>query len=249
MAENFHRYEVMRDAGADPLAVYRAAKDDDLDGMTCIRLLRTVFSLPLREALKVSTTAECMAADRLAGRLDRHREQSDAPSEASLGVLIPCDFDSMDRFPLRWRWTDPKWNKLPAERLEKIRPLIASRAREINERGMAFYHALERRQDLFSQILEHDDSGSVSPEAVKLWLRSLPAVEEQSVLVHWDQETAVLTNWATFCEYWDDFCYPMSDVVIWPITEEWALRYHRAERLTFGLRRKPMDTRQTHDSD
>ena len=60
--------------------------------------------------------------------------------------------------------------------------------------------------------------------------------EDQAILVHWLQDVAAVTDWATFCEYWDDFCYPMSDVVIWPLPGEWALLYHHEEQFTFGVR-------------
>jgi hypothetical protein len=236
MAEDFHRYEAMRDAGADPQAVYLAAKEAGLDGVTCIRLLRAVFSLPLREAVEVSDATESAAADRLASSLERHQGRSDAPSAAMMGNLSASDFQSMDQFPLKWRWTDPRWNELPPERLLRIRPLVASKAKEIHGRGMAFFHALKRRRDLFSHISEHDDSGSVGPETARQWLSGLPAAEGPAVLVYWDLGTAAVTDWATFCEYWDDFCYPMSDVIVWPITEEWALHYHHDERFTFGAR-------------
>src|SRR5262249_33656616 len=142
-------------------AAYEAAKDDGLDWITCIRLLRAVFSLPLREAVEVGATAEGAAADRLAGSLETPQEQSDAPSVTMMVNLDASDFQPMDRFSLRWRWTDPRWNELTPERLSRIRPLVASKAKEIHGRSMALFHALERRRDLFSQISEHDDHGSV----------------------------------------------------------------------------------------
>jgi len=55
------------------------------------------------------------------------------------------------------------------------------------------------------------------------------------VLVHWGPETAVLADWATFCDYWDDFCYPLADVVVWPSTEDWGLHYRSDEWFVFGV--------------
>src|SRR5262245_4064920 len=160
MAEDFRRYEAMRDAGADPQAVYQAAQRDGLDGIALIRLLRAVFSLTLREAVDVRNAVEQAAAKRLAVSLGQHRGESVAPSARLLEHLHASDFQSMDQFPLRWRWTDPKWNELPPERLSRILPLTASKAKEFHERGMAFFHALNLRHDLFSQISKHDDTAS-----------------------------------------------------------------------------------------
>jgi hypothetical protein len=50
----FAKYQQMRSAGATPEAIYRAAKDDGLDAVTLIRLVRAVCGLSLAEAKRVS---------------------------------------------------------------------------------------------------------------------------------------------------------------------------------------------------
>jgi hypothetical protein len=235
MGQDFRRYEAMRDAGADPQAVYQAAQHECLDGITLIRLLRAVFSLSLREAVDVRYAVEHAAAERLASRLVQNRGEQAGPPPGRLEYLTASDFQSMDQFPLRWRWTDPKWNELPPGRLSRILPLTASKARAFYERELALFHALNLRRDRFSRILEHDDTASVDPATARHWLRSLPVPEGQSVLVLWDRETAALVDWRTFCEYWDDFCYPMSDVIVSPSTDDWVLHYRSDERFVFGM--------------
>lgn len=224
MADDFRRYEAMRDAGAGPRAACEAAKRDGLDAIGCIRALRMVFSLTSREVAEVVAAVGEAEADRLAGNLPGAPPPED-----------PCedDFLPMDRFPLGWRWADPRWNELPPERLSRIRPLAASKAEEICGRGRAL--SLERRRDLFSRLAEYDDSGSAGPEPARAWLRGLPAAEARDVFVRWGREEAAVTDWGTFCAFWDDFCYPMSDVVVRPVAGGWALHYGRNERFTFGV--------------
>lgn len=37
------------------------------------------------------------------------------------------DFRAIDLFPLKWRWTDSRWNKLPDDVLKSIQPLTELR--------------------------------------------------------------------------------------------------------------------------
>ena len=50
----FDIYQTMKLQGADALAAYSAAKVAGLDQITSIRMLRTVYSLSLEEAKKIS---------------------------------------------------------------------------------------------------------------------------------------------------------------------------------------------------
>jgi hypothetical protein len=68
--DNFSKYESMRDKGASPKEVYRAAKADSLDPITVLRLLRRVFSLSLSQAKEVTVIAEG-----LANSLEEHQEK------------------------------------------------------------------------------------------------------------------------------------------------------------------------------
>jgi hypothetical protein len=115
-------------------------------------LLRAVFSRTLREVVKVSDAADTAGADRLVANVDGEMEGSDASSLEAMEPLDVCDFQPKEQFPLKWRWTDPKWNELPPEKLSRIRPLAAIKATEIHSRAMALLQGLALRRDLFSQI-------------------------------------------------------------------------------------------------
>jgi len=55
--DDFNKYHQMHSAGSSPGEVYRIAKADGADEITCIRLLRQVFSLSLVEAKTVIVEA------------------------------------------------------------------------------------------------------------------------------------------------------------------------------------------------
>lgn len=54
----FDKYAALFGQGQDPQVIYRAAKADGLDGITCIRLLRHICGLSLVEAKRVIVTAD-----------------------------------------------------------------------------------------------------------------------------------------------------------------------------------------------
>jgi hypothetical protein len=66
----FPQYEAMRDEGASAHDLYRKARADGHDDITCIRMLRAVFGFSLREAKEVLIVASGTAAS-----LDEHEER------------------------------------------------------------------------------------------------------------------------------------------------------------------------------
>ena len=39
------------------------------------------------------------------------------------------DFRTLDEFPIKWRWTDSRWIKLPEAALKNIQPFTDKKAR------------------------------------------------------------------------------------------------------------------------
>ena len=62
MTDDFLRYESMRNAGTGPEAVYLEAVKNGVDSITCIRLIRAVYSLSPRQAKEVMVRAEGCAS-------------------------------------------------------------------------------------------------------------------------------------------------------------------------------------------
>ncbi len=147
------------------------------------------------------------------------------------------DYCSIDSFPLKWRWTDSRWNKLPDNKLSKIQPLTETKARELFQHSKQFYNfETWLAESLFENIEQINASGEV--EEIQRWLFAHSPDSDQTVIVSWDERLAVLVEWKVFCEYWNDFCYPASDnIAIFPFSEEWTLLYMHEEYFTFGKRR------------
>lgn len=151
-----------------------------------------------------------------------------------MNFLEPSSFRELDDFPLKWRWTDEKWDVLPDDAVILIRPYTDLRAREILELSLKFGNAEGLFQSRFDKVEQFD--ASVDPAKVTEWLQRSTLGQKQQVVVSWDHHLAVLVDCSVFCEYWDDFCYPSSDdVAIFPIDMKWVLFYFHNEYFEFGM--------------
>lgn len=149
--------------------------------------------------------------------------------------LVEQDYIPLETFRLIWRWTDPRWNVLPQDALNDIRPLTESKAAEIHTRTLAFHPDTgftPGRYELADQLETSDKNVA----QVGNWLRSQVPELAESIVLSWNQEDALVTTAATFCDFWDDFCYPASDdIVISPLSEAWMLVWWHEEVFFFGV--------------
>ncbi len=77
----------------------------------------------------------------------------------------------------------------------------------------------------------------LEPSIASTWLMAMQPNQDQMVVLSWDKDAALRTNWGVFVAYWPEFCYPASDdLVVFPETEEWALLYYHEEEFHFGRR-------------
>jgi hypothetical protein len=69
MSDDFTKYELMKRSGSSPTQVYLESVRDNVDNITRIRLIRSVFSLSMREYKEVWVRAEGIAES-----LEQHEE-------------------------------------------------------------------------------------------------------------------------------------------------------------------------------
>ncbi len=153
-----------------------------------------------------------------------------------ISSLTEDDFLPFEEFPLRWRFTEERYNRLPPEDLVLIRPLSKHRATEFCQYSMKYDSNASLQESEFNSIESFTVSNN--EEETRNWLRARPVNFNTQVVVSWDHTNCVITLWRVFCEYWDDFCYPGSDdVSVWSPEEDWCLNYHHYEVLSYGTRR------------
>jgi hypothetical protein len=136
------------------------------------------------------------------------------------------DFVSLELFELNWRFTPDDTGAFSPDLLARIRPLTSERAADF----AAFARSQCEEANQFGQTFPSDGEADVVRER----LRALPPRSSESVLVSWDAQTALVTDWAVFVTLWDDFCYRSSDdVTIWPLDHSWVLCYRHYDIFQF----------------
>ncbi len=135
--------------------------------------------------------------------------------------FLDDDFQAMEAFPLKRRWTDFRYNVLPPEALAAILPFSPQRAKELDAWSSAFLDLSKAPGKLvlsggaLACVQRMGTSAEDAPVSYCLTQRGVHG--NPWVIVSWTEDWAVLTQWRVFAQYWDDFCYPMSDdIVIWP---------------------------------
>jgi len=144
------------------------------------------------------------------------------------------DLRLLEEFQLKWRWTDAKWNKLPPTIIQQINPLAKEKASEIVKIHNQYFLADGLDSESFEEI-KSIKADTTDSSAIQNRLKNKVFDESLLIVVSWTEDLAVRTTWSTFCDYWDDFCYPASDdVSISPIDLSWLLFYHHEEYFDFG---------------
>jgi hypothetical protein len=145
-------------------------------------------------------------------------------------TLSESDFVPLEGFSLAWRWTQESHADLAPESLARIRPLSPERAAAI---------APEATELCVGGDTATLRSAAGDPARVRDWLAALPVESEVPVLISWDADTAVATDWRNFVQHWDDFCYPATDdITVWAPDAAWYLCYDHEEVFRFGRRSK-----------
>lgn len=147
---------------------------------------------------------------------------------------------AIEDFPFAWRITDPKWTSLPKEVLSRIKPLTAARAKQVfdssplRDRVVGGYPFDPCRHHAVAHVsLEGTDD--TDRDRVASWLGALPIANNTEVYVCWqaDEGVAVITDWKTFSEVWDDLWYPFDSVCVLDDSTDWALLLGPEEHAVF----------------
>jgi len=154
-------------------------------------------------------------------------------------VIEEVDYLNMRDTPYGWRWLDTKRVDIPKDELNGIRPLTPEKAK-------AAYSYSERFQGTaYQQYFEELDTFVVDSrgdqerrETVSRWLEMRLPADQSDLLISWTEKMAVVTDRDLFIKYWDSFCYPVEDVVIWPLSEGWVLLFDYKQRFFYAIKRK-----------
>lgn len=144
------------------------------------------------------------------------------------------DFESLENFPLKWRWTDKKYADLPEQIIAQVNPVEAEKANEI----YSLQSNLVEKNICLDEIFAEDENSvnvqNKETSFVKNWLRTKIGDVEDFIFLSYAEKLSIRTTKEIFCEYWNDFCYPASDdIVISTEKVDWLLIYHHEEIFIF----------------
>ena len=144
---------------------------------------------------------------------------------------------TMDEFPLRWRFTDPKHRLLPSADLAQIEPLDARSARRLLELSSRWHPMPPSVRASFASVAKTsiDACGAEAVARVQDWLCQRGVPLNKQVFALWDSHTALTTRWEIIAKYWDVFWYPSSDdLLIFDTSLGWVLFLWHEEEAFFA---------------
>lgn len=142
---------------------------------------------------------------------------------------------TIDNFPLKWRF-DSK-NDEEYEDLDKNLTILNKKG---SEKVAVFLESRELHSDfpfkkgLFS-INSHFSIAGYNDIEIKAELDTLRIDDTKQILLTWDNETSVLTNWGFLKNHHSDFFYPSSDdLTVMDENMLWTILFHHSEIIYFS---------------
>ena len=123
------------------------------------------------------------------------------------------------KFEMAYRFNNPRYNVLPINDQRGIFPVskdIALQAwRMLFGDHVNHIAEISAGSPINLELIENTEVDSDSIESGTESLRDTLLPGNNLVLVLWSKEIAALTLSSIFTTYWDDFCYPGDDIVVW----------------------------------
>lgn len=148
------------------------------------------------------------------------------------------DYLALETYRFGWRWTDIRRIVIPEDDLIRIKPLSIEKAKEAWEYANRLQGSSYRTRFKEVDTFEVDGRGTENSDAeVAHWLQKYLSSGSDTIYVSWTEQQAMTTDVRTFVLYWETFCFPVEDVVIWPQHEQWVLLFDYKQRFYFAIAR------------
>ncbi|MCD8413640.1 DUF2947 family protein [Tenacibaculum finnmarkense] len=143
---------------------------------------------------------------------------------------------SMTEFNLKWRFTEEKYDYLPEQHLNELKPLDNTGAEFLAEflsdykvhNEMPFKNGMFRNLDK-AKIFENNE------KEITKWLYQRAIPFDKEVFLSWDGNNGMITKWKFVVKYWNSLFYGgADDLTIFDQSLQWVLLFHHEEEIYFG---------------
>ena len=142
----------------------------------------------------------------------------------------------MTEFTLKWRFTEEKYDCLPEQHLNELKPLDKVGAKFLADylsnckihSEFPFKNGLFRNLDK-TQILENNE------KKVTKWLYQRAIPFDKEVYLSWDGNNGIITKWKFVVKYWNSLFYGgADDLTVFDQSLEWTLLFFHEDEIHFG---------------
>ena len=142
----------------------------------------------------------------------------------------------MGDFGRKWRFTEEKYDKLPDQHLNQLKPLDKEAAKFLWDyiASINLHNDIPFKKGYFRTI-DKTNILDDNEKEIKKWLyqRGLPF--DKLVFLSWDQRDAMIGPWKQLIKYFDSFYYGGSDdLTIIDQSLSWALLFFHEDEIYFG---------------
>lgn len=146
----------------------------------------------------------------------------------------------MDAFHMKWRFTDSRYDLLPADHLAQILPVAAADARELNLRIRAAELTTRPFCSVERTAINESADELAEGSRIRDWLYRRGVPFQQRIWLSYGGDSAVETTWKMLVEYWNAFWYPSSDdLVVVDESFRWVLTFHHEGGVAFAMDEVP----------
>jgi hypothetical protein len=142
----------------------------------------------------------------------------------------------IDEFQLKWRFNEDKFDKLPDQHLDQLKPLDNEAAKFLWDfiARTNLHNGIPFKKEFFRTIEKAkilDDNNQI----IKKWLYNRGLPFEKDVFLSWDQTNAMIVPWKILIKYYTSFYYSSSDdLTVIDESLNWALLFYHEDEIYFG---------------
>ena len=156
---------------------------------------------------------------------------------------------SIDKFRLKWRFTDLKYDLLPDIHLNQLKPLDIKAANFLWDYiSVSNLHNDTPFTKGFFRTIDKARITDDNKQEIKKWLYQRAIPFDKDVFLSYEPDDAIIVPWKIFIKYFDSFHYS-DDLTIIDESLTWALLFYHEGEIYFGTNKdyKPSETFADYD--